>query len=146
MTAMRQKIGVIGAGAVGSASLLSTVLRGVAREIVVVNRDPKRARGVVAEVQYGATLSSAVDIRAGDYPDLNGATLVMIAAGTNEKAGGATDRSDPTGRLRLLEANAGVYQQILPRLASTVPDVILVLTDPPDRWPTSFGPSDSHTS
>ena len=74
-----------------------------------------------------------MDIRAGDYSDLNGAALVMIAAGTNEKAGGATDRTDPTGRLRLLEANARVYEQILPRLASAAPDaVILVLTDPPD--------------
>lgn len=130
---MRQKIGIIGAGAVGAASLLSTVLRGVAREIVVVNRDPRRARGVVADVQYGASLSPAVDIRAGDYSDLNGAALVMIAAGTNERAGGATDRTDPTGRLRLLEANARVYQQILPGLASAAPDaVVLVLTDPPD--------------
>ena len=66
MASMRQKIGVIGVGAVGSASLLSTVLRGGAREIVVVNRDPSRARGVVADVQYGAALSPAVDIRAGD--------------------------------------------------------------------------------
>ena len=39
------KIGVIGAGAVGSACLLSSVLRGVAREIVVVNRERKRAKG-----------------------------------------------------------------------------------------------------
>ena len=44
MASMRQKIGVIGVGAVGSASLLSTVLRGVAREIVVVDREPERAR------------------------------------------------------------------------------------------------------
>jgi L-lactate dehydrogenase len=133
MIAMRQKIGVIGAGAVGSASLLSTVLRGVAREIVLVNRDPKRARAVVADMQYGASLSPAVDIRAGDYSDLNGAALVMIAAGTNEKAGGATDRTDPTGRLRLLGTNIDVYQQILPKVRSAAPDaVILVLTDPPD--------------
>src|SRR4029079_13808289 len=90
MASMKQKIGVIGVGAVGSASLLSTVLRGVAREIVVVNREPKRARGGVADVQYGAALSPAVDIRAGDYEDVNGADLVMIAAGANEKAGGAT--------------------------------------------------------
>ena len=130
---MRQKIGIIGAGAVGSASLLSTVLRGVAREIVVVNRDPKRARGVVADVQYGAALSPAVDLRAGDYSDLDGAALVMITAGANEKAGGAIDRTDPSGRLRLLEANARVYYEILPRLASAAPDaVVLVLTDPPD--------------
>jgi lactate/malate dehydrogenase family protein len=52
------KIGVIGAGAVGSACLLSTVLRGVAREIVVVNRDRKRAKAVVTDLQYGAVLSS----------------------------------------------------------------------------------------
>ena len=130
---MREKIGIIGVGAVGSASLLSIVERGVAREIVVVNREPKRARGVVADVQYGAALSPAVDVRAGDYSDLKGATLVMIAAGTNEKAGGATDRSDPAGRLRLLEANARVYHQILPNVAAAAPDaVILVLTDPPD--------------
>jgi len=31
----RMKIGVIGAGAVGSSCLLSSILRGVAREIVV---------------------------------------------------------------------------------------------------------------
>jgi L-lactate dehydrogenase len=84
-------------------------------------------------MQYGAALSPAVDLRAGDYSDLRDAALVMIAAGTNEKAGGATDRADPTGRLRLLEANARVYQQILPKLASAAPEaVILVLTDPPD--------------
>ena len=32
------KVGVIGAGAVGAACLLSTAMRGAAREIVVVNR------------------------------------------------------------------------------------------------------------
>jgi L-lactate dehydrogenase len=57
----------------------------------------------------------------------------MITAGVNEKTGGATDRNDPAGRLRLLETNAGVYQQILPELAEAAPDaVVLVLTDPPD--------------
>jgi malate/lactate dehydrogenase len=48
------KIGVIGAGAVGSACLLSSILRGIAREIVVVNREPKRAKAVVTDLQYGA--------------------------------------------------------------------------------------------
>jgi L-lactate dehydrogenase len=124
---------VIGAGAVGSSSLLSTVLRGDAREIVLVNRDRKRARAVVTDLQYGAALYPGIHIRDGDYPDLSGAALVMITAGVNEKAGGATDRSDPAGRLRLLETNAGVYRQILPVLAGAAPDaVVLVLTDPPD--------------
>jgi malate/lactate dehydrogenase len=48
------KIGIIGAGAVGSACLLSLVLRGSAREVVLVDRERKRVEGVVADVQYGA--------------------------------------------------------------------------------------------
>ncbi|HKD82915.1 MAG TPA: 2-dehydropantoate 2-reductase N-terminal domain-containing protein [Candidatus Angelobacter sp.] len=38
------KVGIVGAGAVGSACLLSLVLRQSAREVVLVNRNRKRAR------------------------------------------------------------------------------------------------------
>jgi L-lactate dehydrogenase len=127
------KTGLIGAGAVGAASLLSLVMRGSACEIVVIDRNRKRAEGVVADLQYGATLSPAVVLRAGDYPDLAGAGLVIITAGINEKAGGATDRSDPAGRLKLLRTNADVYRDIVPRILAVAPEaLLLVVTDPPD--------------
>lgn len=127
------KVGVIGAGAVGSACVLSMVLRGSAREIVLVNRNRKKADGVVTDVQYGGVLSPDVDVRSGDYADLAGTPLVMITAGVNEKAGGATNRSDPEGRLRMLQANAEVYEQIVPQIRSAAPDsIVLVVTDPPD--------------
>jgi L-lactate dehydrogenase len=127
------KIGVIGAGAVGSACVFATVMRGCAREIVVVNGDRKRAVGVATDLRYGATLSPTVDVHDGDYADLTGAALVMITAGVNERAGGATDRSDPAGRLRLLDRNVEVYRHMLPQLFTVVPDaVMLVVTDPPD--------------
>jgi L-lactate dehydrogenase len=127
------KVGVIGAGAVGSAALLSLVMRGPACRIVVLDKDQQRAKGVVADLQYGATLSPAVLLAAGDYSDLADAVLVIITAGINEKAGGATDRSDPAGRLRLLEANAEIYRDIVPRVVAVAPQaLILVVTDPPD--------------
>jgi L-lactate dehydrogenase len=127
------KVGVIGAGAVGAACAFATVMRGCAREIVVVNRDVKRAQGVATDLRYGAALSRAVEIRHGDYAELSGARLVMITAGVNEKAGGATDRGDPAGRLRLLDRNVEVYREILPHLFRVAPEaVILVVTDPPD--------------
>ena len=127
------KVGIIGAGAVGSACLLSMVMRGSAREVVLVNRDRKRAQGVVTDVQYGAVLSPPITVRDGDYSDLAGSSVVMITAGVNEKAGGATDRSDPVGRLRLLEANAAIFQDIVPQIHYSAPDaLILVVTDPPD--------------
>jgi L-lactate dehydrogenase len=127
------KVGVIGAGAVGSASLLSLVMRGLACEIVVVDRNRRRAQGVVADLQYGATLSPAVTLEAGDYPELTDAVLVIITAGINEKAGGATDRSDASGRLKLLKANAEIYRDIIPKVVAVAPRaLILVVTDPPD--------------
>ncbi len=128
------KVGIIGAGAVGAASLLSLDMRAPpACQIVVLDKNNARAKGVVADLQYGATLSPAVELRAGDYPDLADAVLVIITAGINERAGGATDRGDPAGRLKLLEANANVYRDIVPRIVAVAPQaVILVVTDPPD--------------
>ncbi len=127
------KVGIVGAGAVGSACLMSLALRGVAREIVLVNRNRKRAEGVVTDARYGAVLLPAVDIQAGDFEDLRGAALVLITAGINEKAGGATDRQDPKGRLRLFETNAQIYREMVPRIVKAAPEaMVLVVTDPPD--------------
>jgi L-lactate dehydrogenase len=78
-------------------------------------------------------LFPAVELRDGDYDDLEGAALVMITAGLNEKGGGATDRSDPQGRLRLLDKNLEIYKELVPRVHTAAPDaIVLVVTDPPD--------------
>jgi L-lactate dehydrogenase len=59
--------------------------------------------------------------------------VVLITSGVNEKTGGATDRSDPQGRLRLLDKNAAVYRDIVPRIVTAAPEAVLVVvTDPPD--------------
>ena len=127
------KIGIIGAGAVGTACLTAVVMRRFARQVIVLDRDRKKARGLVADVQYGATLSPCTEVREGDYADLGGASLVMITAGVNEKTGGATDRDDPAGRLRLLDTNVDVYKDIVPRLHAVAPEaLVVVITDPPD--------------
>jgi L-lactate dehydrogenase len=127
------KVGIVGVGGVGSACLLSLVMRGIACQVVVLDKNHERAKGVVADLQYGATLSPAVELLAGDYSELAGAVLVIVTAGVNEKAGGATDRSDPAGRLKLLDTNAGVYREIIPRIVAVAPQaLILVVTDPPD--------------
>ena len=127
------KVGIIGTGAVGAASLMALVMRGCATEIVLIDRTPEKARGMATDIRYGATLSPSVAVRAGDYADLKDAALVMITAGVNEKSGGATDRSDPAGRLRLLDTNVAVYRDIISRLDAVAPDALaLVVTDPPD--------------
>ena len=127
------KVGIVGAGAVGTACMFAMALRGSAREIVLVNRNFERARGVVTDLQYGTFLAPATSLVAGKYADLRDATIVVIAAGANEKSGGATNRNDESGRLRLLGTNADVYRDIVPRIVAVAPKaLLLVVTDPPD--------------
>jgi L-lactate dehydrogenase len=127
------KLGIIGAGNVGCAIALAAVTRGSAREIVLVNRTNKTAEAVATDIRYGTPLSPKVDIRHGDYDDLAGACVVLITSGVNEKTGGATDRNDPQGRLKLLDKNAAIYRDIVPQIVRAAPDSVLVaVTDPPD--------------
>jgi L-lactate dehydrogenase len=127
------KLGIVGAGNVGNACAFAAVTRGSAREIVLVNRTRKTAAAVATDMRYGTPLGPKVDIVDGDYDALGGAGVVLITAGVNEKTGGATDRSDPQGRLRLLDRNAEIYRDIVPKVVAAAPDAVLVVvTDPPD--------------
>ena len=50
------------------------------------------------DIHYGVPLSPLVDVRDGDYDDLAGASLVILAAGVNEKAAAPrTARIRPDG-------------------------------------------------
>ncbi|HZA12265.1 lactate/malate family dehydrogenase [Mycobacterium sp.] len=127
------KVGIIGAGAVGAATGLALIERQVCRDIVLIDSDPARASGTALDLRYAAPLTPAVEVSAGDYDLLTGAELVIITAGVNERAGGAIDRSDPQGRLRLAAENARIYAGIVPMAVQAAPQaVLMVVTDPPD--------------
>jgi L-lactate dehydrogenase len=130
---MFDKVAVVGVGAVGQACALALMLRGSAREIVLVDRTAERANAVATDMRYGAPLSSTVRIASGDWSELAGAGVVLLCAGVNEKGGGATDRDDELGRLRLLDENATIFREVVPRIAAGAPEAVLVVvTDPPD--------------
>lgn len=127
------KAGIIGVGTVGAATAMAIALRSRVRELILIDRDRARARAVAIDMHYGVPLSPLVTIREGDYSDLAGAGLAIIAAGVNEKAGGAMNRDDPLGRLRLLEPNVKVFEDIVPRIVKAAPQaVILIATNPPE--------------
>jgi L-lactate dehydrogenase len=127
------KVAVIGAGAVGTACIMSIITRGVAREIVVIEQNAARAQGVVTDMQYGTPLCEPVVIRTGDYDDLPGVELILVSVGINEKAGGAMDRNDPAGRLRLLDTNARIVSDVVSKVIAVAPSaVILIITNPPE--------------
>ncbi|HUD86941.1 MAG TPA: NAD(P)-binding domain-containing protein [Xanthobacteraceae bacterium] len=127
------KIGIIGTGSAGCACAMAAVNRGSACHIVLVNRTRKTAEAVATDIRYGTPLGAKVEITDGDYDALAGAGVILITSGVNEKTGGATDRNDPQGRLRLLDKNAAIYRDIVPPIVHAAPEAVLVVvTDPPD--------------
>lgn len=127
------KLGIVGVGSVGAAVTIAACVRGVARDIVLVDKDEMRAKGVATDVRYGTPLSPETDVRAASFDELAGSSLVVLAAGINEKAGGATNRNDPLGRLRLLNTNASIFEEIVPRVVAAAPHAtLLVVTNPPE--------------
>ncbi|HRY26879.1 MAG: L-lactate dehydrogenase [Geminicoccaceae bacterium] len=119
------KVGVIGAGMVGGAAANALVLAGVASEIVLVDRDRKRAIAEAEDILHATPFAHSARVQAGDYADLAGATVVIVAAGVSQRPGET--------RLELLARNTDVFAAIIPPVLAAAPDaVLLIATNPVD--------------
>ena len=119
------KIGIVGCGHVGSASAYACALRGVGTELVLVDRDPLLAGAQAEDILHATPFAKSMPVRAGDYDALNGAGIVMIAAGVGQKPGET--------RLDLLRRNAAVFRDIIPEILGAAGDAILLIaTNPVD--------------
>src|SRR5262249_8036039 len=77
------------------------------------------------DISHAVPFAHPLTVRAGDYPDLAGARVVVIAGGVAQKPGET--------RLHLLQRNADVFSQIIPSILRHAPDaVLLVVTNPVD--------------
>ncbi len=119
------KIGIVGCGMVGSTSAYALVMSGVGREIVLVDLNHARAQAEANDIYHAVPFAHPLSVRAGDYPDLAGARVVVIAGGVAQRPGET--------RLQLLQRNAEVFRQIVPSVLHHAPKaVLLVVTNPVD--------------
>lgn len=119
------KIGIVGCGMVGSTSAYALVMSGVGREIVLVDLNRARAEAEANDISHAVPFAHPLMVRAGDYPDLVGARVVVIAGGVAQKPGET--------RLELLQRNADVFRQIVPSVLRYAPQaVLLVVSNPVD--------------
>lgn len=119
------KIGIIGSGLVGSTSAYAMVMRGVGREIVMVDLNQARAQAEADDILHAVPFAHPIQIRAGQYADLTDSRVVVITAGVNQQPG--------ESRLQLLGRNAGVMRQIVPNVLQYAPEaILLVATNPVD--------------
>lgn len=119
------KIGIVGCGMVGSASAFALVMSGVGREIVLVDLNRARAEAEANDIYHAVPFAHPLTVHHGDYLDLAGAQVVVIAGGVAQKPGET--------RLQLLQRNADVFRQIVPSVLRSAPKaVLLVVTNPVD--------------
>ena len=73
------KIGIVGCGMVGSTSAYALVMKGVGREIVLVDLNRRRAEAEANDIYHSVPFAHPLTVRAGDYADLAEARVVVIA-------------------------------------------------------------------
>jgi len=119
------KVGLVGVGMVGASFAYALMQRGLANELVIVDADTARAEGEAMDLNHGLPFVRPMQISSGDYPDLAGAAVVVVAAGANQKPGET--------RLDLLQRNGTIIRAIIPQIVRHAPDAIIVLaTNPVD--------------
>src|SRR3954464_8698861 len=119
------KVGIVGSGLVGATAAYALVMRGVGREIVLVDKNAARAAAEAADIRHAVPFAHALEVRAGDYADLAGCRAVVLCAGVGQKPGET--------RLSLLQRNAQVFGEIVPQILANAPDAVLVVaTNPVD--------------
>jgi L-lactate dehydrogenase len=119
------KVGIVGTGMVGSAAGFALALGGGASEVVLVDQNPARALAEAEDISHAVPFGRPVAVRAGDYADLAGAGVVILAAGVSQKPGET--------RLQLLERNAEVFRAVVGAVIRVAPDaILLVATNPVD--------------
>jgi L-lactate dehydrogenase len=121
----RDRVGLVGTGMVGASFAYSLMQSGLANELILIDADTARAEGEAMDLNHGLPFVGPMRIRAGGYELLAGCDLVVITAGANQRPGQT--------RLELLQTNAGVIRDIVPRVVAANPSgVILVATNPVD--------------
>ena len=96
------KMVIIGAGNVGSAILNSVLRMNILDNIVVVNRNQKKALGEVLDASHTTAFaySANADIRVGGYEECADAQIIVITAGPSIQPGNSRDRMVLSGEKR----------------------------------------------
>jgi L-lactate dehydrogenase len=125
MTKLLPKVCIVGCGNVGMRYAYAMIISGVAREMVLVDYNRKKAEGEAMDLSHGAPFVSPVQIYAGDYRDTVNSDLVVITAGRGQRQGET--------RIDLIKGNAEIFKTIVPEVVKYSPEaLILVATNPVD--------------
>ena len=117
------KVGIIGAGLVGSTAAYALALSGAAREIILIDRDERLAQAQAEDILHATPFSTTVRVRASGYDGLRGCSLVILSCGVAQREG--------ESRLELLNRNVEVFRNVIPGVLQFAPEAILLVVSNP---------------
>lgn len=122
------KVSIIGIGSVGAAVATAVANTGLVHEIALYDRNNVRSYAAAEDLGHASAFSYDVKITAvNNYRGIRGSDIVIIAAGANQKPGET--------RTNLLNANAAVISDIIPRVMANVDAKtvkLIIVTNPLD--------------
>lgn len=129
MSLNKRKIGIIGAGHVGSHGGYSLITQGLVEELVYIDVDKEKAVAQALDLQDSSTyLGRRVKVYAGNYSDIKDADILIVAAGPlPDMAAGQTDRQQTLG------ATVAILKDIILQIkASGFNGIIVNISNPAD--------------
>ena len=120
-----RKVVIIGCGFVGAACAFCIMQSGLFSEIVLIDSDKAKAEGEALDISHGVPFSKPVKIYAGEYDDIQDASLIIVTAGANQKP-------DET-RLDLVKKNISIFKSIIPEIKKReYKGILLIVANPVD--------------
>ncbi len=120
-----RKAAIIGCGFVGAACSFALMQSGLFSEMVLIDADKNRAEGEALDINHGVPFAKPMKIYAGDYDDIENASLIIITAGANQKIGET--------RLDLVKKNVSIFKSIIPEIEKRKFDgILLIVANPVD--------------
>src|SRR5574344_1230170 len=120
-----KKAVIVGCGFVGSSSAFSLMQSGLFTEMVLIDADKARAEGEALDISHGIPFAKPMRIYAGDYDDIENASVIIITAGANQKPGET--------RLDLVKKNISIFKSIIPEIKKrSFKGILLIVSNPVD--------------
>ncbi len=120
-----RKVVIIGAGNVGSSIAYALTIRNLSQEIVLIDKDEKKAIGEALDIQHGIPYMGISTVRCGSYSDCESSDIIIITTGRNRKVG--------ESRLDLAKDNISIIADVCSDIKPYYNrGVILIVANPVD--------------
>jgi L-lactate dehydrogenase len=120
------KLAIIGAGSVGATIAYASMIRGVAKTIVLYDTNSTKVSAEVLDLNHGLQFVPMATVEGSDDLEIcRNADVVVITAGAKQKPGQT--------RMDLASANTAICRALIPKLLAVAPGAILLMvTNPVD--------------